>query len=112
MTKNDAIICLKGIKSYGRDTFTEQSDWQECLDMAIEVLQAYEKIIEQIDDEADYAYANFEEYKYTVLGAEPDDSPDDDFRYGMKRAIDIIRSTIRSNKVLISGIRESVEEER
>lgn len=39
MTREDAILCLKGIKNYGRDTFTEQSDWQESLDMAIEALE-------------------------------------------------------------------------
>ena len=40
MTREDAIICLKGIKSLGHDLFTEQKDFQECLDMAIEELQA------------------------------------------------------------------------
>lgn len=39
MTKEEAILCLKGIKNYGRDTFTEQSDWQESLDMAIKALE-------------------------------------------------------------------------
>ena len=39
MTREEAIICLKGIKNYGRDTFNEQSDWQGCLDMAIKALE-------------------------------------------------------------------------
>ena len=39
MTREEAIICLKGIKNYGRDTFNEQTDWQGCLDMAIEALE-------------------------------------------------------------------------
>lgn len=41
MTREDAILCLKGIKNYGRDTFTSKSqgDWQESLDMAIEALE-------------------------------------------------------------------------
>ena len=39
MTKEEAIICLKGIKKYGRDTFTEQSDWQNSIDMAIKALE-------------------------------------------------------------------------
>lgn len=38
MTREYAILCLKGIKNYGRDIFTEQSDWQESLDMAIKAL--------------------------------------------------------------------------
>lgn len=48
------------------------------------------KIMEEIDDEAEYAYADFDEYKYDVLHAEPDELPDDDFRYGLRRAIEII----------------------
>lgn len=39
MTNEDAIVCLKGIKNYGRDTFTEQSDWQTSLEMAIKALE-------------------------------------------------------------------------
>lgn len=39
MTRENAILCLKGIKNYGRDTFTEQSDWQESLDIAIKALE-------------------------------------------------------------------------
>ena len=39
MTREEAIICLKGIKNYGRDTFNEQTDWQGCLDMAINALE-------------------------------------------------------------------------
>lgn len=48
------------------------------------------RIMEEIDDEAEYAYADFDEYKYDVLHAEPDELPDDDFRYGLRRAIEII----------------------
>lgn len=41
MTREEAILCLKGIKQYGRDTFTRQSqgDWEESLDMAIKALE-------------------------------------------------------------------------
>ena len=39
MTRENAIICLKGIKNYGRDTFTEQTDWQKALDIAIKALE-------------------------------------------------------------------------
>lgn len=48
------------------------------------------KIKAKILDEAEYAYADFDEYKYDILHAEPDELPDDDFRYGLKRAIEII----------------------
>ncbi len=43
MTREETILCLKGIKNYGRDTFTEQSDWQESLDMAIKALEQESK---------------------------------------------------------------------
>lgn len=39
MTREDVILCLKGIKNLGRDMFTEQKDFQECIDMAIKVLE-------------------------------------------------------------------------
>lgn len=42
MTRAEAIICLKGIKNYGRDTFTEQTDWQKSLDIAIKALEQTE----------------------------------------------------------------------
>lgn len=53
-----------------------------------------EKIREQIREEAEFAYADFEQYKIEVLGVDPetveDELPNDDFRYGMERAIEII----------------------
>lgn len=39
MTSEEAILCLKGIKNIGHDIFTEQKDFQECLDMAIKALE-------------------------------------------------------------------------
>lgn len=53
-------------------------------------IDVLDKIIAEIDDEAEYAYADFDEYKYDILHAEPDELPDDDFRYGLRRAIEII----------------------
>ena len=50
MTIEEAIICLKGIKIYGRDTFNEQSDWQGCLDIAIKSLEAWEKVKEELKE--------------------------------------------------------------
>jgi len=53
-------------------------------------------VVRQLEEEADYAYADFEEYKKEVLGADFDELPDDDFRYGLKRAIEIIKAAVRS----------------
>ena len=49
-----------------------------------------EKVSVAILDEAEYAYADFDQYKEDILYAEPDELPDDDFRYGLKRAVEII----------------------
>ena len=48
MTIEDAILCLKGIKQYGSDTFTKRSqgDWQNSLDLAIATMRKYQKIQE------------------------------------------------------------------
>ena len=35
-------------------------------------------------------YADFDRYKEDILHAESDELPDDDFRYGLRRAIEII----------------------
>lgn len=50
MTKEEAILCLKGMKNYARDTFTEQTDWQTSLNMAIEALEQ-ENILDKIREE-------------------------------------------------------------
>lgn len=39
MTREEAILCIKGIKNLGHDMFTKQKDFQECLDMAIKALE-------------------------------------------------------------------------
>ncbi|MBR6848772.1 MAG: hypothetical protein IKM88_00855 [Lachnospiraceae bacterium] len=51
---------------------------------------AYKEIKRRIEEEAEYAYADFEQYKADVLNSEQDELPDDDFRYGMQRALEIV----------------------
>lgn len=51
---------------------------------------AIDKISSEILDEAEYAYADFDRYKEDILHAESDELPNDDFRYGMERAVEII----------------------
>lgn len=55
-----------------------------------ERLDVLDKIRAEILDEAEYAYADFDRYKEDILYAEPDELPDDDFRYGLERAAEII----------------------
>jgi hypothetical protein len=53
-----------------------------------------DKIRAEILEEKDYAYADFERYKVEYLGQDWEDAydslPQDDFRYGMERCIEII----------------------
>ena len=49
-----------------------------------------DKIKAQIYEEAAFAYADFDRYKEEVLYADADELPDDDFRFGMLRCIEII----------------------
>ena len=53
---------------------------------------------EQIIDEKDFAYADFEQYKDEVLHAESDELPDDDFRYGMERCLEILDKLIAESE--------------
>ena len=55
---------------------------------------------EQIIDEKDFAYADFEQYKEEVLHAESDELPDDDFRYGMERCLEILDKLIAESEDL------------
>lgn len=54
----------------------------------------FDKIREEIEEEKECAYADFERYKVEYLGQDWEDVcdslPQDDFRYGMERCIEII----------------------
>ena len=52
----------------------------------------------EIYEESDFAYADFDRYKEEVLGVEVDELPDDDFRYGMERSVEIINKYLRKIK--------------
>lgn len=58
------------------------------------LIKAFDKIRAEILEEKDYAYADFERYKVEYLGVDSeyveDELPQDDFRYGMERCIEII----------------------
>ena len=53
-----------------------------------------DKILAEIIDEKECAYADFERYKVEYLGQDYEDVydslPQDDFRYGMERCLEII----------------------
>ena len=59
-----------------------------------EVNAVIDKIRAEILDEKEYAYADFEQYKIDYLGVDAeyveDELPQDDFRYGMERCVEII----------------------
>lgn len=75
-----------------------KSEWQK----DHEILKAYsdgangvlDEIRAEIAEEKEHAYADFERYKVEYLGQDGEDVldnlPQDDFRYGMERCIDII----------------------
>lgn len=56
--------------------------------------EVLDKVRAEIIEEKDFAYADFERYKVEYLGVDAeyveDELPQDDFRYGMERAIDLI----------------------
>lgn len=55
-----------------------------------------DEIVAEIIEEKDLAYSDFERYKVECLGVDAeyaeDELPQDDFRYGMERAIEIINN--------------------
>lgn len=77
---------------------TAERDWKDTVEMLKRLpsvipqpkTEVLDKIRAEILDEAEYAYADFDKYKEDILYAEPDELPDDDFRFGMERAVEII----------------------
>lgn len=70
-------------------------DYQQGYDKANdEWLERLDKIRAEILEEKEFAYADFERYKVECLGQDWEDAldslPQDDFRYGMERAIELI----------------------
>ena len=73
-------------------------EYLETIFMKIENGTPLEKVLEdikaEIKDEAEFAYADFERYKVECLGQDWEDAydglPQDDYRYGMQRALEII----------------------
>lgn len=111
MTNKEAINNLKFIMDYYKDlddytinqlrnlTLNLSSEEIEALSRAIKSLEAWDKIKEQILDEKEFAYADFEEYKINMLGVDPeyveDELPADEFRYGMERTLEIINKHLK-----------------
>lgn len=96
MKKDYAIYLLKQLcigASVEAKPIIPQYEFSQALSVAIKALEQKDVITEikaQILDEAEYAYADFDQYKGDILHAEADELPDDDFRYGLERAIEII----------------------
>ena len=73
-----------------------------------------DKIRDEILDEKEYAYADFEQYKIDYLGVDveyvEDELPHDDFRYGMERCIEIIDKYKEKNKERIEKVNQELIE--
>lgn len=102
MKREEAIEYNKNLRMYMQitDKKSEHKFLKEnytALDMAIKALEQepiLDKIRAEIIEEKDFAYADFEQYKVDYLGVDAeyveDELPDDDFRYGMERCIEIL----------------------
>ena len=52
--------------------------------------EAWEKLRTEIQEEAEFAYEDFDQYKVDVLEVDVDDLPNDAYRYGMERTLELI----------------------
>jgi len=100
------------IKKWLKPNVADESTMVALDDIAVSVLMTIEeqplvnaipldkvkKAIAQIIDEKDFAYADFERYKEEVLNVESDELPDDDFRYGMERCLEILDKLIAESE--------------
>ena len=103
MTREIMINQLKDLRCHCEEMARYdllESTWRkdlEALDLAIKALEqedVLDKIRAEILEEKECAYADFERYKVEYLGQDWEDAldslPQDDFRYGMERCIEII----------------------
>lgn len=98
MTKEQAIEILKSeCYVFNPLNFDRTTLINTALDTVIEALEQesiIDKIRVEILEEKECAYADFEQYKVDYLGQDGEDVqdslPQDDFRYGMERCIEII----------------------
>jgi hypothetical protein len=86
------IIDVPEDKNYTQYFRCMSQELDRTLNEGIPLDHVFNTIKDGIKEEADYAYADFEQYKADVLNAEADELPNDDFRYGMERAIEIINA--------------------
>ena len=96
MTREEAVKILRSLYNVQRlDTLTQEE--MTAVAMAIKALEqepVLDKIRAELIEEKECAYADFERYKVEYLGQDWGDAydslPQDDFRYGMERAIELI----------------------
>lgn len=92
MCEDHLKICPKDSVAY-HATLIEKGFYDAAI-KALEQKPIIDKIRAEILEEKECAYADFERYKVEYLGQDPEDVldslPQDEFRYGMERAIEII----------------------
>ena len=97
--RHEALKCLEIIGD--KKTLYEVQDAIEALP-SVNPLSVFEEIKAEIREEAECAYADFEKYKVEYLGVDPeyveDELPQDDYRYGMERCLEIISKHIRKEQ--------------
>ena len=101
---------LQAIKEIANNACFDVKDYENIADFCDEIYNLVneekadilDKIRAEIKEEKEEAYADFERYKVAYLGADPetveDDLPQDDFRFGMERCLEIINKHIKENK--------------
>lgn len=96
--KSEEFQWCTGCKEYDQEKHCCHRYSKVIRDTVKEMKEAiFEDIKAEIMDEKEAAYADFERYKVEYLGVEQDELPDDDFRYGMERALEIFYKHINSN---------------
>lgn len=93
-----------------RSKLEQDTEWNEYFDdymsySAVQIKSAptvkaipiykLKNLVDKLQDEKDYAYADFDEYKIVELCCDDvDDLPNDDYRFGLNRAIELLQLLI------------------
>lgn len=108
MTREEAILCIKGIKNLGHDMFTEQKDFQECLDMAIKALE--QETVPREHYEHEYFLRKELDFKVARLEKQIADQEPCEDCWSKKEVVDIInRQRFGINKISMGIIKEKLE---
>ena len=94
----DADKLITDMNTRAEEEYLEFRDIRNMVEYAPTIhaipLDKVKALIHQLNEEKELAYADFDEYKASVLGIEADELPEDEYRYGIERCLQLLNRLI------------------